>query len=528
MPDVLKFRNVDLSAIPDEMYVQLVIARTSDSSVDVLKHIVFGSKVTREFAQGLCRGSALACIHKPSIWNVKKTYAKLMETIPGKKMLYQSCRPQQARAARAAADGEAQSAPRKWSPDEDEIKAGFEYIQKNCPAGYEANDVLQFVVAGIHVPGTPIHGWPMSVVEKACNNLVKKADGADAQFFSPFVASNKFDFKGLFALVLFPLVVALGRARGLLVLGRPGVGKTPWAIALALAFGRYHVRKSELRRRPGFRRGGMIDVFRQKPGEVQEAILLDDPTFDKIHYEDVKSFGDSGFQGHSDCRYTPSKWAKNQFRAILSNTWRSAGEPAPNDAATVSPKEFFPMIRDTFGTVSESNFMAIMKRYTTVVVGNNAVYVRPPTDDVNGKVHRFSADGVMDDFLVPGHKKFYGLHLLGDDQKYPDYDKMAEDEQKLMDKIFAAIAGFSSEGEVVQWWDEKVRAFGGLQDNVFEVRNNAPPSPPSPEVATHVAPEADGSYAIPPTAPTLMGARRRWRRFRSPPRARSARSPTPA
>ncbi len=89
--------------------------------------------------------------------------------------------------------------------------------------------------------------------------------------------------------LVFFLVIALGRLRGVCVLGQPGVGKTPWAISIALALGRFHVRKSGLRRRASFRRGNQFDVFRQKPGEVQEGILLDDPVLPSIGAEEIKA-----------------------------------------------------------------------------------------------------------------------------------------------------------------------------------------------------------------------------------------------
>ena len=130
------------------------------------------------------------------------------------------------------------------------------------------------------------------------------------------------------------LVFGMCTTSGLLILGKPGVGKTPFAIIMAMAFGRMHVRTRNLIRRPGWRLGKQFDVFRHKAGEVQEGIILDDVSLGKIDPEDIKSFGYAGSSGHSDARYTPAKWAKNQFKAPCNNNWNEDLEPVSSDAAT--------------------------------------------------------------------------------------------------------------------------------------------------------------------------------------------------
>jgi hypothetical protein len=142
----------------------------------------------------------------------------------------------------------------------------------------------------------------MGLVEKACNNLQKRTESADGEYFFPLSPASDSDFKPVLVKILLPLVIAFSSLCGLFLVGVPGVGKTPWCW-----FGRAHVRAKRLIRKAGWRRGKQFDVFRGKPGEVQESILLDDPTLGDIQDEDLLSFGDLGFQGHSNCRYTPPK-----------------------------------------------------------------------------------------------------------------------------------------------------------------------------------------------------------------------------
>jgi len=188
-------------------------------------------------------------------------------------------------------------------------------------------------------------GWLMSVVEKACNNLQKKLEGADAEYFFPLVVTNPMDFKPVLINKVRSLVLAFGMLSGLFIVGVPAVGETPWCCGLAMLSGRMHVRVRGLRRKAGWRRGKQFDVFRQKPGELQEAILLDDPAFGAIPVDDLMSLGEYGYQGHSNARYTPPKWSKNRWRTIMSNAWDRDAEPAATDGSTISFEDFEKMLQ---------------------------------------------------------------------------------------------------------------------------------------------------------------------------------------
>ena len=138
----------------------------------------------------------------------------------------------------------------------------------------------------------------------------------------------------------------------------------------------------------------MFDVFRQKPGEVQEGICMDDPTLPKIDIEDIKSYGDSGYHGHNDARYNPPKWAKNQLHTLNSNSWVERGEP-PLTAELKAPHDkFMDMVGSTFGHVADSHKMGAFKRYVSLVIGNNALYVRLPSERKDVPIYRFAEEDV--------------------------------------------------------------------------------------------------------------------------------------
>ena len=95
---------------------------------------------------------------------------------------------------------------------------------------------------------------------------------------------------------------------------------------------------------------------------------MDDPLLADIETEDLLSFGDLGFQGHSNCRYSPPKWAKNSkgvpltFDAEFGDTradWRKdfaapviKPDAEPDDPAGLTPLQkrmawgFFNMLAD--------------------------------------------------------------------------------------------------------------------------------------------------------------------------------------
>ena len=194
-----------------------------------------------------------------------------------------------------------------------------------------------------------------------------------------------------------------------------------------------------------------------RPGEVQEAVILDDPTLSKIDIEDIKSFGDLGYQGSSDCRYTPPKWAKNQFRAIISNKWDRSSEPETSGRVRVEPGEFMPMTQSTFGALTDDDRDAVMKRFVTVVVGQRAIYVRPPSEQGSVPAYRFDDDSVMDDFLVtPGHKFFFGKWKNGENVEYDGYQAALLEEENLLNKVFQDTANVTDEKGLVQWWETAV------------------------------------------------------------------------
>ena len=57
----------------------------------------------------------------------------------------------------------------------------------------------------------------------------------------------------------------------------------------------------------------------------------------------------SGESGHCDARYTPPKWANDQFRAFLNNSWDKLKEAKDATGATTPHVAFMGMVGESFG-----------------------------------------------------------------------------------------------------------------------------------------------------------------------------------
>eukprot|EP00439_Symbiodinium_sp_Y106_P017408 s4620_g2.t1 len=91
--------------------------------------------------------------------------------------------------------------------------------------------------------GTPIAGWPESKVRMICQNKSRGLTGANPQYHFPL---QTYSLKPFVAEMLLPLIYPLLLSFGFMAIGWPGVGKTPAIIVMALAMGRYNIRKAGL------------------------------------------------------------------------------------------------------------------------------------------------------------------------------------------------------------------------------------------------------------------------------------------
>ena len=170
---------------------------------------------------------------------------------------------------------EAYKGPRllnNWAPDDDELLKGVGYINRKAPDQDDENQQYVWILTQIRPDsGSPIAGWPKSEVRLMAQNKSRAAGGAtSARFFLSTTMSLKPVMHTLLLPLLFPLLISYG----VITVGWPGVGKTPFLIVLSLALGGYHIKKNgQPCLCPGWRRAKAIDNFRHKCGQSHEGLI---------------------------------------------------------------------------------------------------------------------------------------------------------------------------------------------------------------------------------------------------------------
>ena len=281
---------------------------------------------------------------------------------------------------------------------------------------------------------------------------------------------------------IVPRILPVLASYGLMLLGRPGVGKTPTAIILSLSIARHMIQARNLHGCvPGWRRSKQIDGFRERPGEVHVPVLLDDPNLGGIQIEDLKSFMDVGEKCLVDARYKPAKFERNQCRIVLNNEWDAEKEPEGLVGVCVKWEEFLAMFASACNYAKLPHLMAILKRSCVIIAGKHAVYLRLPSEHTTQTIHRFDMFGMQDDWLEADNKKYYGMYKEGLPNKYPGYDDEVEKEMAFVDKLLAS----PEEKEYIQRAEshERWQAFGRTSPSPVRVKEELEsPCPKRPRV----------------------------------------------
>ncbi|CAE7237146.1 unnamed protein product [Symbiodinium sp. CCMP2592] len=230
-----------------------------------------------------------------------------------------------------------------------------------------------------------------------------------------------------------------------------GVGKTPAIIAMAMAIGRYHVRRLGLHgAKPGWRRGKSLDNFRQRSPQIQEALFLDDPSGRRLDMADLKSFVTTDEDGTVSGRYNDARLTRNQFRALASND--TGDEPAgvlPADT-TLDPEAFIKLLGPLFADARKKDILAVLKRCTTFAFTDSALYLRLPSERPDAIVHRISKGDIQKDLLAEKDKPHYNTYKNGLTVYTATYTAEVEREQAMIDERADYMASFPNVKNYIQ------------------------------------------------------------------------------
>lgn len=134
--------------------------------------------------------------------------------------------------------------------------------------------------------------------------------------------------------------------------------------------GRQHAQSSN--RLPSWRRAKQLDAFKNKPVEVQEAAMFDDPTLSTVPVADTKAFLTVSETDVVNVKRSLGKFTRNKVRCVLDNDLDLDNEPKATSSHTISHDEFIAMVTKSFAYARSERIMATLGRCVTLIAGWNA------------------------------------------------------------------------------------------------------------------------------------------------------------
>ena len=204
-----------------------------------------------------------------------------------------------------------------------------------------------------------------------------------------------------------------------------------------------------------------LDIVRQLV--VHEALFLDDPSRAKVSIADIKSFLTSDEDGTVDSRYNDTRLVRNQVRAFASNDLPEERFESKSEASTISEQDFFSLLSDIFAGDKEKDVLAVLKRSIVFLFGNQALYLRLPSEQRNAIVHRIDMDGLHQDLLSDRDKPLYGKYKGGTFETGPTFDADVLKEERMVEEGVAHM----TECENVQQYIQQVTMANSRTSSCF-------------------------------------------------------------
>ena len=458
--------------LPDNVRLGVVVYNKQDGTYTVVKiFFVIGESMPMRILTQLATGTAYVPHHREGPWAFKKAFQSLLDRLPGYHVDWASV---------TAKPVVQRKGSQRWEVPNEELRAGVAYINSWCPEDTDGNQQWIWIQENIkESSGSPIADWPEAKVQKLADNKCKGAMAAcPVQRWFPLLIFDLHPIWTVLAMILSPLMTEYG----ILMLGLPGIGKTPTFLTLAMTMGRYWCRVRPGPGQPGFRRGRMFDNFKNRAAKVCEALFLDDPGLSSMDIADLKQFFDVGEDGFGNARYNPAKLCKNGMRGAADNEFDEADEPAADYRTTISQEEGLKLCKKPFGYQGMAHIMAVLKRTITIICGKHAAYLRLPSQNQDATVHRIMIDNFHIDWLLEQNKKYYGMYKRGVESYPADYQENLEKEKEFVDAAMAT-RGEKKPEDFIAECNEK------LQTELLRLS----PTPPSPVIPVRILPDSQDS-----------------------------------
>ena len=263
--------------------MQIVIGKDSEDARLVLKHFLLKDPVSKSEAATYCAGRLMLLPWRPNTLGVKKAFQLALQNVEGWKILFASVM-EKVCPASAANENHLSRVRAEWSPSLAEIEEGMKHIKSLAPPSGTLEQ-MSWMLIHVKAKDSPIHGWPISYVQKCCDIKAKAKSGAEVEHDFPLTV---FDLHPVFLNEVLPIAGPYISDHGVFVVGRPGVGKTPFVIVLAGGMGQYWIDTRNLEGvKPGWQRGKQFDDFKSSMSEIFNGYIIDDGHVPKFRMEDI-------------------------------------------------------------------------------------------------------------------------------------------------------------------------------------------------------------------------------------------------
>ena len=387
----------------------------------------------------------------------------------------------------------------KWDPSPEELRAGIEHINNHAPLANAKNEQFLWSLLNIRDKDSPICGWPLHIVGKACGNRATGNSQSEPEYFFPLLLR---DLNSEFQRTVVPMILPTLLSFGLIILGKPGTGKTPAAIIMVMAVARYLIqaRKRTATSLDEDAPNRSMDL-ENDPGRFTPlsswTIRSFPPSMSKI----IKSFLDVGENGVVDARYRAAKFVRNQCRVLLNNEWSPEKEPEYVGLPMITWKQFLAMFQPALNDSPMPHIKATLKRASVIIAGNNAIYVRLASEHQSQKIHCINNSGITEDWLQPTNKPHYDQYKKGQHTKCQDFDRYVEEETNFVSELPASPEEkeYLRRGATYDRWAE----------GDFTEPDPMTPRPSAPAMASNPSDSVPGGMSASPliTSPPAKQAR---------------------
>ena len=283
--------------------MSLFICQGDDGSHRVLKMVELSSRLGVDTIRSMCWGSCQivdwSCIGGTNPHDSRRALQYMLEHLQGFH-------------ARAHALTVVKGAAQSEEYDDEAIDAGFEFILKAAP---RHNEDLKQLIWSTKVTnnnsGSPVAGWSIKLVEKACHQLcTQQAFAATHSQLWLTIADFEEHIVDLAA-----ILIKQRKHKGIWLLGKAGIGKSPFAKAFAMCVSRVARQdvsdeSSAVAPDGQYRLSSEMDFFRGRPGSHDIPDIFDDGDSSSQKPKVLKAFGDiSSEEAVSIARWTGCRWA---------------------------------------------------------------------------------------------------------------------------------------------------------------------------------------------------------------------------